>query len=340
MEFILVTTVLRSDESNSTKAICILQEPDYAILWQLEKGAIPSSRFFSEGTGLTQHQVRRRIKVLEQNNIVHTLALNNIEASGQNLAHYFIRVKNRAVREVANDVARLGSTVMIARLRSDYHLLATARTSEKYSPYRVLETLSGIPGISTVCTELVLRPIVNQMSHICFGGSQGAGFAKEFKSELATDIDESLMDDLDFSIVAHLQKTGWTSNRKIAKKCGVTEGAIRYRIGKLQEKNLLQFVTSFDPGVLGLKYWSWLRVNVHPEKLDGVIETLKESRWSKYLAVTTGQKSLTCLALTRGKRELEVIIDNKVRVLPGVNDISASQLVSNYKLDKRWGWFS
>ncbi|MEH6570422.1 MAG: Lrp/AsnC family transcriptional regulator [Halioglobus sp.] len=313
---------------------------DYELLSQLERGLVASAPDFSDGMGLTERQLACRIKHLEKNGIAQTLPLTSIEASGQKIAHFFICVSNRTAEDVANEIANLHSMIVVASLRDKYHLMASALISEDHSSYQALRELSVIPGIANVKIELVLHQVVNHIGHIRFAGAKARSPTIHPKPEMAVGFANGSMDALDVGLVTQLQEGSRVSNRKIAQKFDVTEGAVRYRIKKLQERNLLKFVPAFDPAVLGLCYWSWLQFDIQPEYHDEVLATIRSCSWIKYLAVTTGVKSLACLALTRSEKHLAAIVENEIRKLPGVRSVFESQLTANHKLDKRWGSFS
>ena len=330
-----MTMSLKSDVVTSKTRVYTLNEMDSAILWQVERNVLPGTANSSE---FTQHQLTRKIRALEKRNLVQTLPLINMEACGQGLAHYFIRVSERSVTEVAKELASLCSTLVVAGLDKRCHLLVTARISDDNSAHQVLEELSEIPGIVTVSSELVLRPVLNHISHVRLAGPRHINVLNEQQSELSGGV-AKVMDEIDLGIIKRLQDGGRVSKRTIAKDLGVSEGAIRYRIKKLEEKNLLKFVLTFDPRVLGLNHWAWLQLEVDPSMQNDVLSALQDCYWTKYLAVTTGAKSLACLALTESKAELDAVIANEVGRMPGVRDLTVSRINANYKIDKRWGSF-
>lgn len=330
-----MTISLQSDVGCSNRRTYSLNEMDCAFLWQVERNTLPST---ARSSGPTPHLIASQIRGLEKRNLAQTMALININESGQDLAHFSIRVTDRPIFDVARDVSRLCSTLVVVSLDNHCRLMATARISNENSAHQVLEELSAIPGISTVCSELVLRQIVNHISHIRLKDDPEANPVSESSTELSGSVAKG-MDELDLGIIDRLQRDRRMSNRRVAEELGVTEGAIRYRIKKLEENNLLKFVLNFDPKILGLSHWAWLKLEVHPSMQNDVISALQNCCWTKYLAVTTGAKSLACLALTKSKSELDAIINNEVKTIPGVQGLSVSKINGSYKLDKRWGSF-
>ena len=315
-----------------------LDRLDYTILHQMEQSTLLASNNCCERAGVPAHQITSRIRRLEQNNVVRTQALLNIDACGQTLAHFYIRVGNRSISKVAREVARLPATLAVAITRRNSHILATARVSAQSSCHELMEKISLISGVSSVSSELVLRQIVTHINHTRLESVPSAGDHREQADEPTASF-EGLLDELDIGIVNHLQKNPHLSNRKIADEMGVSEGSIRYRLKKLQDRNLLKFVSTIDPNILGLNYWAWLKLKVVPQRLNDIVSLLKDSDWSKYIAVTTGDESLVCLALTGSGGELDSLVSGELLPFPGIRSVSASQVIANYKLDKRWGYF-
>ena len=57
------------------------------------------------------------------------------------------------------------------------------------------------------------------------------------------------LDNIDKKIISELQKNGRISYKDIAKKLGVSDGTIRFRIKKLIQKKLLKISASINPFV-------------------------------------------------------------------------------------------
>ncbi len=315
-----------------------LDRVDFAILQQMEQSALLAGNSCWERTGVPQHQITSRIRKLEKKNVLRTQALLNIDACGQDLAHFYIRVSDRSISQVARDVARLPATLTVAVTRRNGHILASARVSRQSSCHDLIEAISLIEGVSSVSSEMVLRQIVTHINHTRLETLSSA----EDAGPLSEDLCESfggLLDELDTAIVTRLQKDSKSSNRKIAEQLGVSEGAIRYRLKKLQERNLLRFVTTVDPNILGLNHWAWLKLDVSPRRRNEVIALLKDSDCSKYIAVTTGSDALVCLTLTGNSRELNAFIDDELLAFEGVRSVSAAPIIATHKFDQRWGCF-
>jgi len=59
------------------------------------------------------------------------------------------------------------------------------------------------------------------------------------------------MDDLDRKIIVELQTNGRASYKDIAKKLGVSDGTIRFRVGRMIRENILRITASVNPFALG-----------------------------------------------------------------------------------------
>lgn len=126
------------------------------------------------------------------------------------------------------------------------------------------------------------------------------------------------MDELDRKIMALLQADGRTSNAKIARHVGVSEGTIRRRLKHLLEEGIIHVVAIPEPERLGFATEALIGVQVEPDKIDSVAEgirTLPEAQW---VAVTTGAYDIFTWVIVRSAEELGSFLRAKVGPISGV----------------------
>jgi len=96
------------------------------------------------------------------------------------------------------------------------------------------------------------------------------------------------MDDLDRRIINILETNGRASNARIARQVGVSEGTVRRRLNQLMSQNVIRVVALPDPRALGYESEALIGVQVDPDKMDQVADSLAALPHTRWVAVTTG----------------------------------------------------
>ena len=126
------------------------------------------------------------------------------------------------------------------------------------------------------------------------------------------------MDELDRKIISILQTNGRSSNARIARHVGVSEGTVRRRLKRLVEDKVVSIVAIPDPGKIGYKSEAVIGVQVEPDKIDQVADNLTQLPPVYWVAVTTGAYDLFAAVTLPSAEELGLFLRNKVGIIPGV----------------------
>lgn len=96
------------------------------------------------------------------------------------------------------------------------------------------------------------------------------------------------LDELDYKIVLQLQDDGRESLPRVARRLGVSEGAIRRRVKRLLEDDFIRVIAVPNPSRLGFEAVALIGLQVELGRIDQVAERLAEMRDVQFVAVTTG----------------------------------------------------
>ncbi|MEM8755278.1 MAG: Lrp/AsnC family transcriptional regulator [Pseudomonadota bacterium] len=142
-----------------------LDEQDRRILRRLQRDGRISNQDLAEATGLSPSSCWRRVKALEEAGIIRDYVA-RVDAAKCGLAFHAI-VHVRLQRHDPNDVEAFTRAVVdrtevqscfATTGEADYHLDVLCEDQGAYN--RFLETvLFRLPGVSSVRTNLVLKPI-------------------------------------------------------------------------------------------------------------------------------------------------------------------------------------
>lgn len=141
------------------------------------------------------------------------------------------------------------------------------------------------------------------------------------------------LDPLDSKIVEKLSRDARISNRAIAAELNVTEGTIRTRIKRLQSEGLIQFTVVKDFRMAGSPNLCMLWIDADPSRVSTLAETLKDIAEINCVVVLLGRFSLLAMGLFTSIEQLNEVVTDRIRSLPGVQKVETSISVHNLKYD-------
>lgn len=140
-----------------------------------------------------------------------------------------------------------------------------------------------------------------------------------------------MIDEIDKKIIQDLIRNARISCSEIARQVGLSDVAISKRIRRLEENRvILRYTTIVDPIKIGYSKVSYTGLNVRPENLIDVINSLKERDYIKYLAVTTGDHNLIAVIWARSGEEL-LHIHEEMKKIPGVINVYPAMITDVIK---------
>lgn len=142
---------------------------------------------------------------------------------------------------------------------------------------------------------------------------------------------ETVLDELDFSILSFLQQDGRTSFTVIAEKLNVSIGTIRTRFNRLLEEGVISIVGRVNPAKVGFHCYAHIAVYVRPATLkEQVAKKIQKLPEVSFLAGTSGDYDLEVDVMCRDNDHLTGFI-NKISVIEGVHQTKTTIYFKVYK---------
>ncbi|NRB52516.1 MAG: Lrp/AsnC family transcriptional regulator [Saprospiraceae bacterium] len=136
---------------------------------------------------------------------------------------------------------------------------------------------------------------------------------------------DTTLDQLDWSILYHLQEDGRRSFTELAEELKVSVGTIRNRYHKLVEDNILHIVGWADPVKAGFNAYARVTIEVKPtELIRTVAEALAKVPEVTFLAITSGQYDLEINLLCKDNRQLLDVMHQKIHPIKGVYETNTT----------------
>ena len=128
-----------------------------------------------------------------------------------------------------------------------------------------------------------------------------------------------IMDKLNKNIIEILKSDGRVPNSEIARNLGVSEGTVRRRIKIMIEEKVLNVYAIPDPKKTGYNEEALIGIQVDPNKLDQVSESIAEHEYATWVTRTTGGLDIFTWVTVPNSKELTNFLTYFLGNLEGVN---------------------
>lgn len=151
-----------------------------------------------------------------------------------------------------------------------------------------------------------------------------------------TATDENGLDGISKAIIETLQKDGRQPYASIAKQVGLSETAVRQRVQRLLEDDVMQVVAVTDPLQVGFHRQAMIAINVEGD-LRPVGDALTEMPEVSYVVTTAGSVDLLAEVVCEDDDELLDLLTTRIRTLPGVRTTETFVYLKLNKQHYDWG---
>ena len=130
---------------------------------------------------------------------------------------------------------------------------------------------------------------------------------------------EHTMDDLDRRIVEMLQTDGRMPYRDIARKLHVSDGTVRFRVGKLIRRSILRFSASINPFRLENGITALVGMQLEKRTHQETMEKISQMRGVVSVCNVTGRYDLLVEVFFRSRQDLRKFLVDDLSRIGGVN---------------------
>lgn len=161
-------------------------------------------------------------------------------------------------------------------------------------------------------------------------------------TKTAEAVEPAPLDSLDRKIIATLARDGRMPYREIARALGVSEGTIRARVNRLQERQLIRVTVVGSPLALGVNVDAIIMLKVKPGTLRETARIASGFPNVRFVGTSFGAADLIIQTLHNDVRELhEFVSETLPRAATGIVATETFQLAEVLKSSWTWGdWFA
>ncbi|HAY84156.1 MAG TPA: Lrp/AsnC family transcriptional regulator [Chloroflexi bacterium] len=127
------------------------------------------------------------------------------------------------------------------------------------------------------------------------------------------------IDKIDVEIVNLLLEDGRISAAEIARQIGdISERAVRYRIDRMVEEDIVRISAVVSPKALGLEIFADIWIEVESDQILEVAKKLAANENVTYVASSLGESDVSIQVVAKNPAEIYQFVTEVVRKIPGV----------------------
>jgi Lrp/AsnC family transcriptional regulator, regulator for asnA, asnC and gidA len=144
------------------------------------------------------------------------------------------------------------------------------------------------------------------------------------------------LDAISKAIIEQLQADGRRAYARIAAAVGLSEAAVRQRVARLVESDVMQIVAVTNPLQLGFSRQAMIGIKAEGN-LDPIVDALRALDEVDYLVVCAGSFDIMAEVVCTDDDHLLDLIYRKIRMIPGVGDTESFVYLKLSKQTYQWG---
>jgi len=149
-------------------------------------------------------------------------------------------------------------------------------------------------------------------------------------------VTDPILDDLNKRIIEQLQRDGRMSYAALAKAVGLSEAAVRQRVQRLLDNNVMQIVAVTDPLSLGFARQVMVGLKVEGD-MRPIANALSKIPEVDYVVICAGAYDLLAELVCTDDDHLLRLLNDHIRAIPGVRATETFVYLKLAKQTYAWG---
>lgn len=139
------------------------------------------------------------------------------------------------------------------------------------------------------------------------------------------------IDDTDLRILQLLQEDGRRPYTDIAKQLGISEGKVRFRINKMIENQVFEFIIHTNPNKIGLNVQAIIGIITELGYREEVAKVLTQYKEVRFVGAFSGVYDIIIQAYFSNNEQLVDFTDKHLSQIEGVKKIDIFLELKDYK---------
>jgi Lrp/AsnC family transcriptional regulator for asnA, asnC and gidA len=262
--------------------------------------------------GVSEKVVRKRVAQLREDMTVEIAPVAAPYLHGYTgLASIGIRVPTtESIVDVAAAVAELALVDHVAVVAGGFDIFAEAICRDRDELVQFVDReLRHVPGVGS----FRIFPYLELFYYQALGLGEGDHSPTDGGYRVG---------DIDAKIIEELHTDGRVPLRSIARNLSVSEAHVRHRMTVMTQSGMLRVMAITNPASVGLTAGAWLAIKLAPiTPSSSVAKRVADVSGVTYVTLCVGGFDMFAEVLCSDNRELTSILDQELRVIPGIQSI-------------------
>jgi DNA-binding Lrp family transcriptional regulator len=297
----------------------VLTGHDYAIFAELQRdGRLPFTALGAR-IGLSEAQVRRRVKWLTEADVFAVTAVAHPSVLGLScMAWIGLEVRPGDVEEVARTLVDTSGVDYVVISSGRFNVMCEVACADAAALDPIVLEMRRIDGVERTETFVYLA-----LRHQKFQWLPSRQPDDDAAASVTSVTESSRqLDPLDIAIIRELERDGRASFRDVARELGVSERAVSGRFTQLVEDEALKVIAVGNPLNLGFEAMAWLGITLDSDTDPGTVASRLASVASiDYVVIPSGRYDLMAEIVCRDRAELLKAITDDIGAIPGVAQV-------------------
>jgi DNA-binding Lrp family transcriptional regulator len=294
----------------------LLTGHDHAIFAELQRdGRLPFTTLGAR-IGLSEAQVRRRVKWLTEADVFAVTAVAHPSVLGLScMAWIGLEVRPGEVEDVARTLVNTSGVDYVVISSGRFNVMCEVACADAAALDPIVLEMRRISGVER--TETFVYLALRHQKFQWLPSHQG----DEEASASVTGVTESSrqLDPLDIAIIRELERDGRASFRDVARELGVSERAVSGRFTQLVDDGVLKVIAVGNPLNLGFGAMTWLGITLRADAVhDEVCAQLAAIRAIDYVVVPSGRYDVMAEVVSRDRSELLNVLTREIGAIDGI----------------------
>ena len=309
-----------------------IDDLDRRIVERLRANGRETNRSLAQALGVNEATIAARLRRLEAENIVHIVALTDMEGLGFDFfAFAMVKVADRSASEVGRSMAAIPEVISVTVATGRYDIIAAVLAREREDLGRLIgAVIPKIRGVDSVRCEFAVEVLRYDSEWAALRASTNAPPPPQ--PELTAEV----VDDLDLAIIRALQRDARSSNRRIAAELDVSEGTIRQRLRRLEDEQFVRIRAVSDVEAFGLTAYATVGVHVRGGAVEAVGKALIDIEGVAAIIRSLGEFDFVLIVVAESRQLLIETILARIQVIKGVRATETFEVAGTLKHVYTW----
>jgi DNA-binding Lrp family transcriptional regulator len=314
-------TMQNLDNAAAHNGRIILTGHDHAIFAELQRdGRMPFAAIGAR-VGLSEAQVRRRVKWLTEADVFAVTAVAHPSVLGLRcMAWIGLEVRPADGESVADMLVNTSGIDYVVMSSGRFNVMCEVACEDASALDPIVLELRRLDGVERTETFVYLALRHQQFQWLASRQLEPDGVDAV---RGVTESDRQL-DPLDIAIVRELERDGRSSFRDIARELVVSERAVSGRFTQLVDDGVLRVIAVGNPLNLGYDAMTWLGITLRGDAdHDLVCSQLAAIPAIDYVVVPSGRYDLMAELVCRDRAELLRVLTHEVGAIAGIAHVES-----------------